>query len=226
MADLKARLTQSPRENAEAEAMALWLSGQLVAPQALYHEVGEELTSLRTEFSDSIPQLSTTGFILPKHPSYLSIGVEDWVISSYQKGEYTAWDSLNALYRVDTIEVHDQSWPASDFVALRFEGMLNPDSLAAVYDGLPGFRYVSASGNFGDYPCLYPWKDENGLSFLLRYAWGDCPSGCAYQEFWYFRVMSDHIELLGHYDPRNEQAPDWWDEARQAYCKHRGMPCR
>ncbi|MCH9031450.1 MAG: hypothetical protein IIB00_04240, partial [candidate division Zixibacteria bacterium] len=52
---LEELLAQTPRENGEAEEMALWLSGDLVAPEGLYLKLLGKLELLRTQWNEDYP---------------------------------------------------------------------------------------------------------------------------------------------------------------------------
>lgn len=230
LAELKARLEQTPRLNREAEEMALWVSGALVAPQSLYFEFDSSLKALRSEWGDSVPLLEQMRFIAPRQPSLVklyfdSIGREELLSSDYQD-----WDSLNTLFRMtsmDTTLVLDQL-----IIRIRFSGILNSDSLASYYSRLPVVADAASSCSIciGDYGNLYPGQAGDGLRFLLRRAGGDCLADCTENHFWCFVQDTHSWDLVGDFDLiDSESIPDWWWEgASELFCsfRHRGDLCR
>lgn len=87
-------LSLTPMEDGEAEAIAYFLSGDLVAPMWLYSKVNSELEVIRREWSDSLPQVNITYFPC-LYPSYLFAGFDSTTMDSIRAGTYHAWDSLN-----------------------------------------------------------------------------------------------------------------------------------
>ena len=61
----------TPKENEEAELVALCLSGELIAPDSLYDDVLHDLTAIRAEFGDTIQALDGIGFWPPWRVSQL-----------------------------------------------------------------------------------------------------------------------------------------------------------
>ena len=219
-ADLKQRLAQSPRENEEAELMALWLSDEIVAPETLYVQVHDALTRLRDTFGDSVHCLDSISYRHTHQVSYVSLAMNACAVESIREGTYHHWDSLNTLYRVTSI---DTSWFSEGWLhlaILRFEGRLNPVILGEYYEQLDGVGFVGLENNYlGDGPNLYPWKTESGFTFLLRNTWDCWPIGCPLGHFWYFREIDQQPVLVGDYlfDSESEW-PDWWAEANDSYC--------
>jgi hypothetical protein len=220
LTELKQRLAQSPRENEEAEEIALWLSGEIVAPETLYVQVRDALTRLRDAFGDSVPCLDSISYRHTHQVSYLYLGMNACAVERIREGTYHGWDSLNALYRVTSI---DTSWFSEgwlDMAELRFEGRLNPVLLDEYYEGLSGVGFVDVQDNYlGDGPNLYPWMSESGFTFLLRNTWGCYPTWCPEGHFWYFKEIDQQPVLVGDYlHDQQSEWPDWWAEANDSYC--------
>ncbi len=88
----------TPREDAEAEEAALWLSGSLVAPQELYELLVDDLALIRAGWGDSIPELNAISF-QPYQPSNdLAVALYGDDYERFMQGEYNDLDSLNALF--------------------------------------------------------------------------------------------------------------------------------
>jgi hypothetical protein len=211
----------TPRENSEAEAAALWLSGDLVAPTDLYEDLLDGYSRIRSAIGDSINELDHVVFVSPWMPGELLVKLTEDAIVELRRGEYHDLDSLNAYYRVAKIDTH-----MIDFIGwmhLFFEGRLHPERLAEAYSPVPSLLYAEPNGMWNNQADNYPWLIDGGISYLFRNGWGDCPSGCIYNQFWYFKVFEgvDDVEYLGTFVLREDPEPDWWPEARRAYdAKH------
>jgi hypothetical protein len=87
---------------------------------------------------------------------------------------------------------------------------------------LPGVEVTSPNFIAGDWSNVYARQTQDGLTYLFRKGWGDCPSGCIYSEYWYFSFDGDQPVFVGHWAPTVEpEEPDWWEEARlnkENYC--------
>jgi hypothetical protein len=214
----------TPREDYEAEVVALALSGELIAPQDLYLEVRDGLGSLRAQFHDSIPPLQSITFRPCWMPGEIAGMLTEAASAEVRAGTYTGMDSLNAVLRLARMDTTSFSFsPAQIYYHLHFEGRLHPERLVEMYRDLPSVETVNTGYICFDGSALYPRIIDGGVGYLFRRAWGDCPAGCIFSEFWYFRVRSGvHVEYVGHWDPQNEPAPQWWEEARAPYCEARG----
>lgn len=216
-------LDQTPREDYWAEVVALMLSGELVAPQELYEEVRDGLTALREQFADSIPEVRFT-----PRPYWVAGEIAgaftESAAAQVRNRTYTDMDSLNAALRLSGMDTVNVDWldPRLLDFHLYFKGSLHPHRLIELYERLPSVLWVDVGYLFwGDRSQYYPCFIDDGISYLFRKAWGDCPSGCTSNEFWYFREVESAIEYVGHWDPQTEPRPLWWDEARTAFCEQR-----
>jgi len=224
---LEDQLARTPRENAEAEWAALWLSDALVAPESLYVQIRDDLTRLRQAFRDSIRELRWIEFVPHICPTTIDLLLTDSAFAAVRTGHYHGWDSLNHLYGLDTIEISDYA-EYSHVVYLEFEKRLNADSLSEYYALLPGVLATWPNEFGGDWSNIYPWKVGGQRTYLFREGSMDCPAGCIEERFWYFRANDNSVELVGTFY-RNwiEELPDppvWWEEAKTGYCKFRYWP--
>jgi hypothetical protein len=205
----------TPKENREAEEAALWLSGELYAPDALYKTIKNGLAAIRQTYLDSIPNL-TIEFQAWWIPSKIGIHVTEEVRRMILQGLPNPVDSLNRIFgatRMDTFRLN-----VGVFTIVYFEGRLHPLRLAEIYKELDGVTKAYRDAWWGDYSNVYPWSVDNKMTYLFRWGYGDCPCGCACSQFWYFRRCDGATEYLGTFGtcPRMEE-PDWWDEAKAAY---------
>lgn len=207
----------TPRDNFEAEAAALWLSGDLVAPTDLYDDLLLGYSRIGSAFADSIPELNHVVFVSPWMPGELLVKLTEDAIDELRRGEYHDLDSLNAYYHIAEIDTH-----LIDFIGwmhLKFEGRLHPERLAEDYGEVPSLLFAEPNGIWNNQADNYPWLIDGGISYLFRNGWGDCPAGCIYNQFWYFKVPEKFgaIEYLGTFVPREDPEPDWWAEAKRAF---------
>lgn len=217
-------LDQTPRDDYEAEVVALALSGELVAPQDLYEEVRDGLDTLRAQYNDSIPELQRIFFRPCWMPGEVTGMLTEAATVEMRAGTYTGMDSLNTALRLERTDTTSFTFrPKQIYFRLFFEGRLHPHRLVEFYEALPSVEYASPGYVCFDGSAYYVRFIDGGVAYLFRHGWGDCPSGCIYSEFWYFRVRGGvDVEYAGYWDPQTEPPPDWWDEAKEAWCTQRG----
>jgi len=214
-------LPETPRANREAEDMALALSGELIAPEELYHRVRLDLASIRAAHGDSIAELQEIYF---SHRLASSFG-RPWsgfcileltteARDQIRAGAFHCLDDLNDQLGLAYLDTFPFPWEPEVF--LFFWGRLNPLRIGQVYLDQPCVTGSSLPSIVGDGPDLYPHQDGERVSYLFRNAWGDCPSGCIHNEFWYFRCQAGRCEYVGTWVFGQEPPPGWWDEACQA----------
>lgn len=186
----------STQPDAEALAAALWLSHELKAPNDLYERIRSDLIIVREQFRDSLPAVDLK-FHQPWEPGRLILGFDQDTYQQISDGQYHAWDSLNTVYNM--IQV-DLSMPAFKMLKLFFDDGLNPEILAEIYQQLPGVRFAVPNRYMGERPMLLPAAPVDGrILYFFRNAWGDCPSGCLYSEFWVLTVLDGRVVYDGYY---------------------------
>ncbi|MEA3222837.1 MAG: hypothetical protein U9P49_06715 [Thermodesulfobacteriota bacterium] len=201
-------------DNEEAELMALCLSGGLTAPDDLYNQVLSDLTAIRSSFCDDIEPIKHITFTPPWRSGCLIIGFDGATAQEVAGGNYHAWDDLNKEYQVTQIDTN--STDSIGFAILYFKHRLHPRPLGQLYDGLPGVEYTEPDHLAGDFSNIYPRKQGDGITYLFRKAWEDCPSGCIYSQYWYFTFEGDQPVFIGEWAPNDiSQEPDWWYEANK-----------
>ena len=194
----------------EARLMALSLSRELQPPQVLARDIETHLAQIRARYGNIDTAINSLSYHPPWVPSRILLGVDAATIQQIKDGSYRAWDALNLKYQHSETKIH------SSFVALNFDGILHPRSLANLYADLPGVQYAEPDGYVGDSPNIYPRSTPNGLTYLFRYAWGDCPAGCIYSKYWYFAITDTGPQLIGSWDPQDQPAqPTWWPDAKK-----------
>ncbi len=179
----------------EALAIALWLSGELTAPPELYERIRTDLRIVRKDQRDTVPAVDLK-FFEPWEPGRLVIGFDAWTYQLISGGLYQEWDSLNRHYSVDRV---DLSMPTFNMLKLKFTDPLNPEVLAEAYEKLPGVRFAVPNWYLGDRSMLLPSHPDSRVLYFFRNAWGDCPSGCLYSEYWVYAVISGNVVYDGFF---------------------------
>jgi hypothetical protein len=100
----------TPRADAEAEEAALWLSGSLVAPEDLYIALLRDLSRIREQYGDSIPQLREVRYTPWEATNKISIKLLPEAYDQYTRGAYYDLDSLNALFHMVTMKPRFGRW--------------------------------------------------------------------------------------------------------------------
>lgn len=208
----------------EADEAALWLSGEMTSPPALYQAIHDDLAAIRADYAVSVPNVSVK--FRPKWVSSMVIvGVDEDLHQKILAHEPTALDAMNRTMGATAMEWvvpnHAQDFP---FVSIRFEGRKHPRRLADIYRTVKGVTSASPNGYVGDGSSVYPWRVSGGMSYLFRKGFDDCPAGCLYSIFGYFRRANGRTEYMGSYDTRFDPEPAWWTEAETAYNVHRYGP--
>ena len=202
-----------PGAHREASVIALYLSGELEASESLTNKVLRELAAIRSAFGNDFP-ITCLEFLPPWVVACVIVAFDDTTHEKVVAGNYHAWDQLNDWCQVTRIDIHEVT--CYSYVALYFERLLHPSRLAELYGTLPGVIHSDASRLDGDWPNLYPRMMHSAITYLFRYAWGDCMAGCIYNEYWYFIFEGDQPVFVGHWAPDEDpNEPDWWEEARQ-----------
>jgi hypothetical protein len=210
----------TPLENPEAAEAAIWLSGELVAPEDLYLTIKADLQAIRAEFGGSISELDIE-FVSPWELSVVLIRFTDSGKERLRDGNWPEFFDLNdrfGLSKMDTTR-----FESSNRAILTFEGRQHPERISEPYDALDDVHYAEPNHLCCDWSNVYPWRLADGMSYLWRSAWGDCMAGCINSRFWYFRVTDSGIEYVGTYELWAEPEPPWWDEAKTAYEYYRGF---
>ena len=210
-----------PPVSEEAQLIALSISGEIQPPQSLSHDIEAHLTQIRAEYGNIDAAINSLSYRPPWVPGRIIIGVDTTTNRMIKEGSYRAWDVLNLKYQISEIKTTSFDTPNS-WVVLSFDGILHPRHLANLYANLPGVKYAEPDGYAGDSPNIYPLSTPSGFSYLFRDAWGDCPSGCIYNKYWYFIIMPTGPQLIGSWDPQNQPSqPSWWPDAKENIDQYR-----
>jgi hypothetical protein len=81
-------------------------------------------------------------------------------------------------------------------VYLCFKERLNTQAASDTYLRVAGVQLANIAYVWGDGPDIAAAKAEGRWFFIFRNAWGDCPSGCGYQEFFFFTVVGGEFQQI------------------------------
>lgn len=196
------------RDDKNAELMALYLSGNLTAPDELYEQILSDLTAISSKYFNNH---SVGEFTPPWIPSCIYMSFQEECRSQVINGTYDAWNDLNEEYGVKKITAHDYS----SIVTINFYCRLNSERLAELYEDLPGIKYIQPNAPVGDRSNIFPRQTEEGITYLLYWGYGDCPAGCTEKYYSYYVFENEQPMHIGYYDRQQDPEPDWWSEAEQ-----------
>ncbi|MFH1207719.1 MAG: hypothetical protein V1668_03880 [Patescibacteria group bacterium] len=248
--DLACQIDKSPWPDAEAENIARYAENRLVAAESTYEKCFQALARWREQYAadDSAWCVTTyegrAGWVInPTRISFFDPGtpgrfelyfysdsfnlrLPDTLLTAGQPTGNPVWDSLNAFYRLDSLQV--KHWTRLGIVLLThfFHGRLDSKKISEAYDIFTGvMQRVYSPSIIGGISNCYPGIDSatGKINFLVDIGWGDCYCGCIYYAHCYFKQEENgDYEFVGKWMPE-EPKPPWWSEAialRQAWCAY------
>jgi len=189
-----ASIWNTPRADAEAELMAMWLSGEVTAPDSLYDQIKTGLTRLRAQFGGKYPVEDE--FLFPSQVSRLSFTAFKQLYHAIKDGEYSGWDQLNEYYEVDSVVLRPPRYGYYGYIY--FKGRKNSFRLEREYRrrgefvGFHADRYMFGAGN------LIPWVENGRLAFLVYRTHGHYSPN--FGVLYYFKQVADSFQLAGYKD--------------------------
>lgn len=233
----------TPKPDAEAELAALWLTGDLIAPQSTYDVLTKDLATIRARYDDAIDAVSIS-FHPPWAPSQVIVGFTADAVRRIREETFFEFYALGDSFELAEIDTSRFSRPSPPWAVLSFAGRRHPERMSEAYAALEGIMWAEPNHYVGDWPNVYPWKLGDTRTYLFRKAAGDCPAGCIQSEFFYFRVTdgalapraarprstegewqasSPLVEFVGSFRWHVDPEPTWWKEARASYLVYRGL---
>jgi len=208
------------REDVEADKLALLFSGEIIAPQALYLTISADLKTLRFNIPDSLSFLRDIEFTPRDAFDMVQLSMDSVGRQWFRDGKYTAWDSLNTYFGLTFLDTFVlpawERFNESMYVTFRSAHRFNPYLVSEKYDTLEGVESAFTVGLGGDSPSLYFGVFDNRKFFLIRDAWGDCPSGCIHARFYLFRNRNNSYKLDESWPPGDEEGvPQWLIDAKR-----------
>ncbi len=167
---------QAEGASTEGQLLAIEVSGQLRPPEQLANQIDNDLAVTRSTFS----HVAFIHYRQHYSPNEMIVGLTDTAISQYQAGQYHALDALNAEYGVISTRSGFRN------IILTFNQVYNIPMLADIYEQANpvGVRYAESNYMMGDGSTII----ANPPFYTFDKAWGDCPAGCIYHDYYYFLV--------------------------------------
>ena len=129
---------ETPMPDGNAELMALSLSGEILAPLALYERIHQDLEQIRCDHPSYFCEFCQIGHA-PKFglPTTIVFYIDKEMFVQLGENSYHAWDELNKEYQM--VRYLAYGFTPHDIVAIFFGGRRHLDIMAQEYLSLPGF---------------------------------------------------------------------------------------
>ena len=203
-------LNYSKSDSIEAIEFAIWLSGELEAPDSLVTELLYNLNYLRYKFGSAFPIVNDAGrFLPPWKLSQVSCKVDSTTARLINDDVYMGWDILPLSLHPDNIIQYPDNL---GWCLIGFNEIYHPNRLSESYSTLLGFIICEPNrmdfAGLSGYP-FFPAINNGTISYLYPY-----PAGMT-QYYYYFESEGEEPRFIGMWDRINEAEPDWWPEARK-----------
>lgn len=145
-------LAATPRSAPLKELLAIELSGEIVAPEALYRRVASDTEAMAGLAADA----HTEGAVPKVDPSAVALTVGAQTAQAMLDGSYHDWDCLASWYQAQSVREGDPAAGGARRIIVSFDGIYDTAQVAQDYRGLPGVAAADpvpvATGNPGDRP--------------------------------------------------------------------------
>jgi len=133
--------------------------------------------------------------VFPNYDPYDLVVKTDSAISSWNSGILSSGipkiDSLNDVYKAISVR---RVLSSSTYYTLTFEYPLKIENLKSKYLEIDQIVSASVNGYLGDGDNIYLIMKPDGMHFIFKFGWGDCMSGCACKEYWYYSLdLSNNV---------------------------------
>ena len=103
------------------------------------------------------------------------------------------FDALNAKLKVQAVQLGD---PFLKGLLLYFDTHVNLRVASEAYSMVEGIRRVSDGFSFNISADIEAFRHGETWSVIFWHGWGDCPSGCLYEESFSFTVRGAQVQML------------------------------
>lgn len=191
MLGTQAEITQSPREDEDAERLALRATDALVAPEARYQRILADLKAIRAAVpnpgaSGVFPTFGTTAVFLQLTPA---------ISQAVAAGTYRGFDCLHAWYGAKRVK----PLTSVDMAIVYFKALYHPQRIMAAYRVHPDVLGTEANTAYGGGDDIIFCNASFGGThrYLFERGWGDCPAGCINYAYRGYEVTeSGEVTLL------------------------------
>ncbi len=169
-------------------------------------ELIAEIEQILLQIRDAYPAMMEVGVRETHRPRTLLIGLKpdlfeavagpanDREGSAVPRTGHVQFDTLNASLGLQAVELFPLL--PGGLVILHFGEHLNIDAAIRAYTAIEGVEYAEPDTFLGDGSDIDAYKSRGTWHVVVRKAWGDCPSGCLYQEIFFFMVEGSEVDQL------------------------------
>ena len=133
-----AELARTPRADANLELLALALSDELTADQAIYERLVRDVTDVRSMEA----RLKNVRYRPQYEGKTLLLRFSEAASKLFAEGQYRYWDCVNDRFGFESAEAI-----APDLIKVRLKGIYDLEKLASVYARLPGVMSADPEEN-------------------------------------------------------------------------------
>ena len=145
--------------------------------------------------------------VFPSYDPYDLIVKTDTAVNNWNAGVLVSGipiiDSLNSVYNAVSVR---RILSYSTYYTLTFANPLHIIHLKQKYLECDRIISVSANSYLGDGNNIYLLQKPDRMHFIFKFGWGDCMSGCACKEYWYYTLDSCKNVLFEEYLPDEQRA--------------------
>ena len=184
-------LDSTPREDLEAEVLALTCSEGWVADQDLYDQLRDALGAIR----QADPHMANLTDHRVRSPGQDLIvqATDNATRDRFIKSEVPDFTCV-----VDALSASAEPWDRDEegWMVVSVQGVLVADGLVAVFERIPGMENVEPNHLIGDgHSIVFDFRSEPG-HVLFDEDGGDCPAGCPTHHYYLWEVPSDASPAL------------------------------
>jgi hypothetical protein len=205
-----ASIDYSLADPAEGEILSLCVSDALFPIPDLAAGFLNDLAAIRSAYG--LGALVSTR-AQSRWTGEIEIQFDPTATHDFAVGDYYPWQELNAeLGLIGTIPLELGK------ARLQFARHFNPCLAAESYMRLPGIARATAVFRADDGPEIIVGLSEwHGYTYLFRYAWDRCETGCLHELYYYFRFIEGEPLLVGKWNPEETDPPAWWSDVESEW---------
>ena len=151
------------------------------------HPATAEISAIENHQPGTLIVGLTSG--LMKSVSKIVDGENRYITLHTGNEEFDALNSRLGVYAILPYKIFDN-------LILHFKFPVNLLQAQFEYSMIAGVEYAELNSRLGDYSDIEMVKSNNEWFVRFRKAWGDCPSGCLYEELSFFRVREGEAKRI------------------------------
>ena len=180
-------------------------SGDLLLDSGKRHALAGEIEQVLSRIRDAYPVVADIAVRQTHVPGALLIGMKPGLseIVSHAIDDATGpvalytghavFDALNAQLGLSAVKLFTPHFSSGTFY---FNEHLNIGEAIRTYSKLEGIEFAEPDFFLVDGADVDASKSQGSWQVVVRNAWGDCPSGCIYEELFFFTVKGADIEQI------------------------------